>query len=51
MRSSALPGEARTSRLADERWPLLAVLDDTDSPALLDQVQPRAFRRGEAVLH
>jgi CRP-like cAMP-binding protein len=29
----------------------LAVLDDTDARALLDRVQPRAFRQGQAVLH
>jgi CRP-like cAMP-binding protein len=51
MQSSALPGEARNESVSPQRWPLLAVLDDTDARALLDQVQPRAFRRGQAVLH
>ena len=51
MRSSALPGEARNEPVAPRRWPLLSVLDDTDARALLDRVQPRAFRRGQAVLH
>ena len=51
MRSSALPGEARKEPVSPRRWPLLSVLDDTDARALLDRVQPRAFRRGQAVLH
>jgi len=50
MRSSALPGGARNESVSPQRWPLLAVLDDTDAGALLDQVQPRAFRRGQAAV-
>ena len=51
MRSSAPGGEAPDGSVSPQRWPLLAVLDDTDARALLDQVQPRRFRRGQAVLH
>ncbi len=51
MGSSGLPGEGRNESVKPQRWPLLAVLDDSEARALLDQVQPRAFQRGQAVLH
>ena len=51
MRSSAPPGGACNGSHLPQRWPRLAVLDDTDARALLDQVQPRTFRRGHSVLH
>jgi CRP/FNR family transcriptional regulator, cyclic AMP receptor protein len=51
MRSSAPAGGSRDGSLSPQRWPLLAVLDDADAGAFLDQVQPRSFRRGQAVLH
>ena len=34
-----------------ERWPLLADLEPADVRAVLDQLRPKRFQRGEAVIH
>jgi CRP/FNR family transcriptional regulator, cyclic AMP receptor protein len=51
MGSSAPRGGAPSGSGSPQRWPLLSVLDDSDARALLDQLQPRTFRRGHSVLH
>ena len=43
MQSSALPGEARNESVSPQRWPLLAVLDDTDAGALSIRCSPGRF--------